>query len=103
MKAMYSLSLVLLVLCLGLIPSLCFGRSWNCLDPEKDLVSIPTENELTQTDREIVQKFEAAPSEHAEEETGAEEIPQADEEVAQNFEMMPSEPSEEETGEEENL
>jgi hypothetical protein len=74
-KTIHTVPLVLLVLCFSMIPNLCFGESWISLHPEEASVSIPTENELIQTDKEIVQNFAMAPSEPAEEETGAEEIP----------------------------
>ena len=72
-KTIHTVSLVLLVLCFSMIPNLCFGESWISLHPEEASVSIPTENELIQTDKEIVQNSAMTPSEPAEEETGAEE------------------------------
>ena len=74
-KTIHTVSLVLLVLCFSMIPNLCCGESWISLHPEEASVSIPTENELIQTDKEVVQIFAVPPSEPAEEETGAEEIP----------------------------
>ncbi len=55
-----------------MIPNLCFGDSWLSLHPEEAFVSISTENEPP--DKEIGQNFPMAPSEPAEEETGAKEI-----------------------------
>jgi phospholipid-binding lipoprotein MlaA len=75
MKTIYTIPLVLLVLCFSMNPNLCFGESWISLHPEEAFVSIPTENELIQTDEEIVQNSAMTPSEPVEEETGAEEIP----------------------------
>jgi len=72
-KTIHSVSLVLLVLCFSMIPELCFGESWISLHPGEAFVSIPAEDELIQTEKEIVQNFAIAPSEPAEEETRAEE------------------------------
>jgi phospholipid-binding lipoprotein MlaA len=74
-KSIHIVSLVLLALCFSMIPKLCFGDSWISLHSGDAFVSISTENELVQTDKEIVQNSAMAPSEPAEEETGAEEIP----------------------------
>jgi phospholipid-binding lipoprotein MlaA len=64
-----------LVLCFSTVPNLGFGEPSIPLHLGEAFVSIPTENEVIQTDKEIVQNFAVAPSEPAEEETGAEEIP----------------------------
>lgn len=88
-KTIYTVPLVLLVLCFSMNPNLCFGESSISLHPEEAFVSVPTENELIQTDEEIVQNFAMAPSEPAGEET------------VQNSAMTPSEPAEEEAGAEE--
>jgi phospholipid-binding lipoprotein MlaA len=68
-----------------MIPNLCCGELWISLHPGDAFVSIPTENDVIQTDKEIVQNFAAAPSEPAEEETGAEEIPDPLEPVNRAF------------------
>ncbi|HVP80030.1 MAG TPA: VacJ family lipoprotein [Thermodesulfobacteriota bacterium] len=72
-KSIHTVSLALLVLCFSMIPNLCFGESWISLHAEEAVVSIQTEKEAIQTDKEIAQNFPMAPSEPAEEETGAEE------------------------------
>ena len=72
-KTIHTVSLVLLVLCFSMIPNLCFGESCISLHPEEASVSIPTDDEVIQTDKEVVQVFAVPPSEPAEEETGAEE------------------------------
>jgi phospholipid-binding lipoprotein MlaA len=58
-----------------MIPNLCVGESWISPHSGEAFVSISTESELVQTDKEIVQNFAVSPSEPAEEETRAEEIP----------------------------
>jgi phospholipid-binding lipoprotein MlaA len=88
-KTIHTVPLVLLVLCFSMNPNLCFGESSISLHPEEAFVSAPTENELIQTDEEIIQNFAMAPSEPAGEET------------VQNSAMTPSEPAEEEAGAEE--
>ncbi len=72
-KTIHTVSLVLLVLCFSMIPNLCFSEEWISLHPGEAFISIPTENELVQTDKEVVQNFATTPSEPPEEETGAEE------------------------------
>jgi phospholipid-binding lipoprotein MlaA len=58
-----------------MIPNLCFGDSWISLHSGEAFVSIPTDDEVIQTDKEVVQVFAVPPSEPVEEEAGAEEIP----------------------------
>ena len=101
-KTIQTISLVLLVLCFSMIPNLCFGESWISLDPGEASVSIPAESEVIQAEKEIVQNFAVAPSEPAEEETGAEEIPDPlepavspdREDSEEPFPTQPSEPEE---------
>jgi len=101
-KTIQTISLVLLVLCFSMIPNLCFGESWISLDPGEASVSIPAESEVIQAEKEIVQNFAVAPSEPAEEETGAEESLDSSEPAAsvdredseEPFPTQPSEPEE---------
>lgn len=84
-KTIHTVPLVLLVLCFSMIPNLCFGDSWIALHSGEAFVSISAENELIQTDKEIVQNFAMAPSEPAEEKTGVEGIPDPLEPVNRAF------------------
>ena len=74
-----------MVLFLSIIPSLGFGEPWITVHPGEAFVSIPTDDEVIQRDKQVAQTLAVPPSEPVEEEEGVEEIPDPLEPVNRAF------------------